>query len=265
MINVNLSTSWDWKTNIFETASNITANPTTGSVPPQVVNGALYQGTQDDDSIYLYGGTTSYANVSFPGWQGPVAPTYSLWSYDPGSAQWSQFDVSHNAPYRPSNGAAAEAVDQGLAFYYNGELDNGSSEQELGIIAGTNVFLSGMVVINTTDQTARNLSTAQVSGDLARAHARMQYIPGAGEKGVLVLIGGSTFPANQLHSTDIVNLVYHTASLKWSQYADLFVSYQWPRSMYLTSLLSIMPQHQMESGTNKTPRIRTRLKYQVRA
>ncbi|CAD6584293.1 MAG: hypothetical protein ASARMPRED_001726 [Alectoria sarmentosa] len=207
MINVNLSTSWDWKTNIFETASNITANPTTGSVPPQVVNGALYQGTQDDDSIYLYGGTTSYANVSFPGWQGPVAPTYSLWSYDPGSAQWSQFDVSHNAPYRPSNGAAAEAVDQGLAFYYNGELDNGSSEQELGIIAGTNVFLSGMVVINTTDQTARNLSTAQVSGDLARAHARMQYIPGAGEKGVLVLIGGSTFPANQLHSTDIVNLL----------------------------------------------------------
>lgn len=226
VINVNLSTSWDWKANISETATNVTANPRTGSVPPQVISGTLYQGTQDDDSIYLYGGTTSYANVSFPGWQGPVVPTYSLWSYDPESAQWSQFDVSQNAPYRPSNGAAAEAVDQGLAFYFNGELDNGSSGQELGIIAGANVFVGGMVVINTTDQTARNLSTAQVSADLARARGRMQYIPGVGEKGIVVLIGGSTFPANQLHSTDIVNLVNHTTSLKLSQYADHSVSYQ---------------------------------------
>lgn len=225
MITVNLNTSWDWKANISETAVNITADPTTGSVPPQVVRGTLYQGTEDDDSIYLYGGTTSYANVSFPGWQNSVAPTYSLWSYDPGSTQWSQFDVSQNAPYRPSNGAAAEAVDQGLAFYFNGELDSGSSQQ-LGIIAGTNVFVSGMVVINTTDQNARNLSTAQVSPDLARARGRMQYIPGAGEKGVLVLIGGSSFPANQLDSTDVVNLVRSTTSLKGLQYADLCGRYQ---------------------------------------
>lgn len=59
MINVDLSTSWDWKINISETATNITANPITGSIPPQVVRGTLYQGTEDDDSIYLYGGTTS--------------------------------------------------------------------------------------------------------------------------------------------------------------------------------------------------------------
>ena len=161
MINVNLSTSWDWKTNISETSTNITANPTTGSVPPQVIRGALYQGTRDDDRIFLYGGTTSLANTSFPGWQGPVPPTYSLWSFDTKSTQWSQFDVSHNAPYRPSNGAAAEAVDQSLAFYFNGELGSGSLQQ-MEIISGTNIFLSGMIVINTTDQTARNLSTVQV-------------------------------------------------------------------------------------------------------
>ncbi len=213
MINVNLSNSWDWKTNISVTASNVTADRSTGSLPPQVVRGTLYQGTQKDDSLYLYGGTTSYANASFPGWQPPYPSTYSLWSYDPKSTQWSQFDVGQYAPNRPSNGAAAEAVDQGLAFYYNGELDSGSS-QDNGIITGTNVFISGMVVINTTDQTSKNLSTAQVSVDLARARGRMQYVPGAGEKGILILIGGSSFQANLLDSTDILNLVTPTTPVE---------------------------------------------------
>lgn len=225
MINVNLSTSWDWRANISETAINITTNPTNGSVPPQVVRGTLYQGPRDDDRIYLYGGTTSFANTSFPGWQTPVAPTYSLWSYDPKSAEWSEFDVSHNAPHRPSNGAAAEAVDQSLAFYFNGELDNGSSQQ-LGISRDTNVFLGGMVVIDTTDKAARNLSTAQVNANLARARGRMQYIPGVGEKGILVLIGGSTYPANQFDSTDTPSLVWHSTLTKGLQYTDLLISYQ---------------------------------------
>ena len=207
MININVSTSWDWKANISETATNITANPTTGSIPPQVVRGTLYQGNQSDDTVYLYGGTTSSAKTNFPGWQAAVAPTYSLWSYDTKSTQWSQFDISQNAPNRPSNGAAAEAVEQGLAFFFNGELDSGSASDS-GIISGNNVFISGMVVINTNDQTARNLSTAQVSADLARARGRMQYIPGVGKNGILVLIGGSSFSANQLDSTDIVNLVW---------------------------------------------------------
>ena len=206
VVNVDLSTSWDWKTNISETSTNITANPTTGSTPPQVVRGTLYQGPEDDDSIYLYGGTTSFQNTSFPGWQNPAPPTYSLWSFDTKSTQWSQFDISHHVPYRPSNGAAAEAVDQSLAFYFNGELDSGSSSQ-WGSFSDNNVLLSGMVVINTTDRTARNLSTAQVDAHLARVRGRMQYLPGVGEKGALVLIGGSTNPANQPNSTDIVNLV----------------------------------------------------------
>ncbi|KAL9070535.1 MAG: hypothetical protein Q9161_004832 [Pseudevernia consocians] len=140
MINVNLTSSWDWKKNISETASNITVDPSTGSLPPQVVRGTLYQGTQNDNSIYLYGGTTSYTNTSFPGWQPPYPSTYSLWSYNPGSTQWTQFDIGQYAPNRPSNGAAAEAVDQGLAFYFNGELDSGSSQGN-GLITGTNVFL----------------------------------------------------------------------------------------------------------------------------
>ena len=211
MIKVNLSTSWDWKVNISEIASNITVYPSTGTLPPQVVRGTLYQGNEDDDRIYLYGGTTSFANTSFPGWQPPLPSAYSLWSYDVVSRQWSQIEVGNNAPYRPSSGAAAEALDQGLVFYFNGEFDSGSW-QEIGIVSGTNVFVSGMVVINTTDHTMRNLSTAQVSVDSARARGRMQYVPGVGLKGILVLIGGSSFPANQLDGTDVINPVWHSFS-----------------------------------------------------
>ena len=198
---------------LAKSAFNITANPTTGSVPPQVVRGTMYHGSQGDDGIYLYGGTTSYANTSFPGWQPPTPSTYTLWSYDTRSRQWTHYNVEQSAPYRPSNGAAAEAVDQGLAFYFNGELDSGSS-QGIDIMNLTSVFVSGMVVVNTTDQTARNLSTAQVSIDQARARGRMQYVPGIGEKGILVLIGGSTFPANQLNNMDSGNFVSRKMSVE---------------------------------------------------
>ena len=211
VINLDLRISWDSPANI-EIASNVTANPNTGFLPPQVVRGALYQGSQSEDSIYLYGGTTSYANTSFPGWQPPTPNTYTLWSYDPLSTQWSNFDVSQVAPLRPGNGAAAEAVDQGLAFYFNGEIDSGSF-QETGVKNGSYDLVKGMVVINTTDQTARNLSTAQVSSNSARAGGRMQYIPGVGEKGILVLIGGSTFPVPPAMFNGIVDLVWYTVSL----------------------------------------------------
>lgn len=117
------------------------------------------------------------------------------------STQWSDIDLGEVAPLRPNYGAAAQAVDQGIAFYFNGQLDSGSSKN-LGIPNVTQVFLSGTVVINTTDQTARNLSTAQVSPDLARAGGEMQYLPEVGEKGALVLIGGTNNPSNQFSSTN---------------------------------------------------------------
>ena len=206
MINVDLTLLGIGLANVAESAFNITADPTTGSLPPQVVRGTMYYGSQGDDSIYLYGGTTSYANTSFPGWQPPTPSTYTLWSYDTKSRQWTHYNVERSAPYRPSNGAVAEAVDQGLAFYFNGELDSGSS-QGIDLRNDTSVFITGMIVVNTTDQTARNLSTAQVSTDLARAGGRMQYIPGIGEKGILVLIGGSIFPANDLNNVNSETLV----------------------------------------------------------
>lgn len=179
-------------------------------MPPQVVRGTLYQGAPSDSRIFLYGGTTSYANTSFPGWQNPVASTYSLWSLDPDSTTWDQYTIGSNATYRPSSGAAAEAPDQGLAFYFNGMIDNGSSAETVILgVNNVNVFLPGMIVINTTnpDQSTRNLSTSALTGNQARARGQMQYVPNVGKNGILVQIGGSSKPVTELTDTELVNLV----------------------------------------------------------
>lgn len=210
MININLTSSWDWKNNISETTTNITANTDTGSLPPQVVRGTLYQGAPSDSRIFLYGGTTSYANTSFPGWQNPDASTYSLWSFDPDSTTWDQYTIGSNATYRPSSGAAAEASDQGLAFYFNGLIDNGSSSETVILgVNNVNVFLPGMIVINTTDpdQTTRNLSTSALTGNQARARGKMQYVPNVGKNGILVQLGGSSKAVSDLNDLELVNLI----------------------------------------------------------
>lgn len=207
LIKVNLTTSWDWKTNISETFTNITKNPKTGSLPPQGVRGAFFQGSSDDNNFYYYGGTTSFLNTSFPGWTPPAPSAYSLWSYDTVTEQWGQYDLRPSIPNRPNSGAAAEAPDQKLMFYFNGVIDNGSSTATENLGPSAVRFLDGMVVMNMTDNTARNLSTTAVSQDLPRARGNMQYIPNIGKNGILVLIGGSNKPVDQLNDSDNVGLV----------------------------------------------------------
>ena len=210
MIEVDLTSSWDWKTNISETLTNITANPDTGSFPPQVVRGTLYQGTPSDSRIFLYGGTTSHANTSFPGWRPPEASTYSLWSFDPNSTNWGQYSLGTNEIYRPSSGAAAEAPDQGLAFYFNGLIDNGSSTDTVILgVNNVNVFLPGMIVIDTTNpgQSTRNLSTSALTNSQARARGQMQYVPNVGENGILIQVGGSSKAVTELNNAEFVDMV----------------------------------------------------------
>jgi hypothetical protein len=107
------------------------------------------------------------------------------------SLLWDQYDVTSESPMRPSNGLAAEAPNLGLAFYFNGEVDSGSSieTQPLGNYA--KAFLEGMVVINSTSQTAVNVSTAAAVGNLARTRGVAEYIPDIGGSGILVLTGGT--------------------------------------------------------------------------
>lgn len=191
LIAVDLSQSWDWKTNISQRVIAKKANPMTGSTEPNgLVRGALYHGMDADDNIYMWGGTTSYLNSSFPGWESPYVPIYSLWSYNIVSGTWDQYDLTLNVPHRPSSASSAEVPELGLAFYFNGELDRGS-EKDSGIGVNDTVFIPGMIMIDTQNQTARNLSTNAVVGDQPRTRGKMQYVPGVGKKGILVQIGGN--------------------------------------------------------------------------
>lgn len=175
-------------------AKNKTENPNTGTLPPTLVRGALYAGSEDDPNVYLYGGTTSYVNTSFPGFQWPNSSQYALWSYGTLDKSWGQYDLSVSAPYRPAGGAYADATDQGLAFYMNGFIDNGTSsglEHEYNLMR----YLDGLIVIDTTTQQVKNLSTSSLE-NTPRAKSGLVYLPNVGTKGALVSMGGVTKPTS---------------------------------------------------------------------
>ncbi|KAA8651738.1 hypothetical protein EYZ11_000059 [Aspergillus tanneri] len=194
LIEVDMRTSWDWKLNISITTVNKTTNPQTGTEPPLVVRGALFSGPASDPNIYLYGGTTSFLNTSFPGFQPPASPQYALWSYSVPDTKWDQYDVTLSVQYRPAGGAYAEAPDQGLAFYLNGLINNGTSNR-LAKIDNFERYLDGLIVIDMKSKSATNVSTDSLR-DSPRVKGGMTYLSNVGSSGVLVAVGGVTKPSS---------------------------------------------------------------------
>ena len=207
LIQIDLAQSWNWKTNISEIALIKKANPSTGTLPPVLSRGALFYGSDSDVNVYLYGGAVSYVNDTFPGFQDPQPPQYTLWSYDASQDQWGQYDTSLSVANRPSSGSFAEARDQQLGFFFNGMLEKGSQISTESFGYTDHVFLDGMVVVNTSDHTARNLSTTAVVGNQPRARGRMQYIDDVGGRGILVQIGGKQFSPGMESDDDVGDLV----------------------------------------------------------
>ena len=136
----------------------------------------MWPGQDEDDNIYLWGGTTSYMNTSFPGFQNPYPATYSLWSYNIVNKTWGQYDVTDGSPNRPSSGSSTYSKDSALGFYFNGQLDSGSSQETQDLGDSAKVFLEGMIVVDTNKRTAQNVSTAAVVGNLPRTRGRMIYV-----------------------------------------------------------------------------------------
>ncbi|EAW07453.1 putative cell wall anchored protein [Aspergillus clavatus NRRL 1] len=194
LIEIDMTSSWDWKQNISIRAIPKKSNPKTGADPPVVVRGALYAGASSDQSIYQYGGAVSYANTSFPGLRRPTSSQYALWSYNTSQEVWDRYDVTLGTEYRPAGGAYAEAQDQGLAFYLNGFINNGTSN-DLEHWDNFRRYLDGLIVIDTHSQMATNISTSSLA-NFPRAKGGMVYIPGIGPKGILVAIGGITKPTS---------------------------------------------------------------------
>ncbi|KAJ5621744.1 hypothetical protein N7528_006527 [Penicillium herquei] len=167
-----------------------TADTNTGTDPPVNIRGALFAGTEDDDSVYTYGGTVSWVNESFPGFQWPTAPAYTLWSYGISSGDWDQYDISLDAPYRPAGGAYAEATDQGLGFYLNGFIDNGSSSL-YSDLTNFQRYLDGLIVLDISTQEAVNISTSELT-HYPRAMGGLVSLPNLGSQGIMVSMGGMT-------------------------------------------------------------------------
>ena len=146
-----------------------------------------------DENLYIFGGSTSQLNGSFST-NYPDPSTYSLWSYNTTDNSWDQYDVSAAVPERPSRGAYAEAADQGLGFYLGGELNAGSSTTTHGL-GNQTLGLQGMTMLNLTDYTkSRNLSTSFYP-DAGVVSSTLTYVPGLGDNGILVGMGGTQISA----------------------------------------------------------------------
>ena len=176
-------------------------------MPPIVAKGALWAGTSKDDNIWLWGGTTSYINTSFPGFQEPYPAQYSLWSFNTANYTWNQHDVTDGSPNRPSRGSSTFSKDQALGFYFNGQLDSGSSQETQNLANTTTIPLEGMIIVNTDNQTAQNVSTSAVVGDMPRTGGGLQYVSGFGGKGILFQIGGNQKHVNDTSNSDTDDLI----------------------------------------------------------
>lgn len=197
MITIPLNTTWDWKTNITVSAQAKNAtSPTTGTLPPSQIRGHMFHGPSDKAEVYVYGGTTYMGNQSFNAYTAPDAAAYHLWSYTYGpNYPWGQYAGS--TAWMPNHGAGAEAIDQGLGFYLNGQVDWGTSSRTLDTFPKTESLympVKGMVVLDLNTQTSKNISTAKLGDGATRVGGSMEYLPSVGRMGALVALGGQIQP-----------------------------------------------------------------------
>jgi hypothetical protein len=197
IITIPLNSTWDWKSNITidAQAKNIT-NPTTGTPPPSLIRGHMFHGPNDQPNVYVYGGTTFMGNQSFEAFKRPDSSAYPLWAYTYGTSNpWVQY--SRDTEWTPNHGAATEAIDQGLAFYLNGQVDWGTTSRTIDIFPHTEdiyVPLEGMVVLDLKTQEGKNISTAGLRGGVPRVGGTMEYFASIGRTGVLIALGGQIQP-----------------------------------------------------------------------
>ncbi|KAJ9607384.1 hypothetical protein H2200_008457 [Cladophialophora chaetospira] len=219
LITVDMSASWDWKTNVSISQYGKTESGSVAGMkwPVNIHDGALFGGLNDSSSLTMFGGSTSGFNQSFPNYLVPPDTRYGIWTYDIDGDLWTAVDTSGVLDTIPSWGASAEAPDQGVAFYVGGQIDGGTanSTQFLG---DDTVGVPGMVVIETGTNTIKNI-TGLSAIKTNRQGGGLVYVDNFGKSGVLVLIGGQTqtdgyLPMNEIKIFDIgtMDLTDHSGS-----------------------------------------------------
>jgi hypothetical protein len=184
------------KVNISQFAIAKTPNPKTGSSPPSLIGGAVFQGPSTSDLIYTYGGSFFQSNSTY-GNPPPDPVTYSLWSYARSSNEWSQYDISGVSQVRPSDGSSAEAPDQGLGFWRGGQVNNASDSGSTGLGNGV-IAVEGLLVVNMTGSlpVARNISAVDLhSGNVGGS---LTYVADVADDGILVAMGGLIKPIGEI-------------------------------------------------------------------
>ncbi|KAK4035008.1 hypothetical protein C8A01DRAFT_48726 [Parachaetomium inaequale] len=227
-LTLDLTKSWD-------TSSPALRSLPQPSGPPAVSLGYLWN---DYNNLYLYGG--QFADNPFVE-PGPI----STWKYSISSQTWTEYssprtsagknaDPGDRPVQRAAEGAGLSVPELGLSWYFGGHLDQSTTPGWSNQIA--RVYLKSLLefthpgytndgVFSLADDTGageggayRNITEGGLQTDDGfpeRADGVLVFVPGWGEKGVLIgLAGGSndTF-VNDLSTLD----VYDIARCEWYQ------------------------------------------------
>jgi hypothetical protein len=201
--------SWDWAVDatIGQTYINKTQSKANFSIPSNARSATFVNDA--DNRLYTFGGSVSNYNISFPGYTVPDDEKYSLYSYDLVTDTFERYPQT-NLTTHPASCAAANIPALGLGFCYGGMIDNGT-DIEVNMNSTPKAFLTGMVVLDLNSQTSRNLSTKAVEVE-GRSRAGLHYVPGIGQKGILVMMGGGIKAVDNYNSSFAGSLVCNSSN-----------------------------------------------------
>ncbi|KAL8937065.1 MAG: hypothetical protein Q9216_004614 [Gyalolechia sp. 2 TL-2023] len=206
------------------------------SGPPAVANGYLWSSY---DSLFLYGGIVSDSPPAVP-------DQYSLWEYrikggnwvehrNPKTSEGNNSDSGNQAVLRSGEGAGISVPELGRGYYFAGHYDHyttpGWSIQterlylksllEFTFPGYSNDGVQNLVGGETAgnDGVWRNITQGGIQ-DTARfpnrADGSLVYVPGFGDQGILLSIGGGT--ADSFSQMNVID-VYDIANSTWYKQA----------------------------------------------
>ncbi|KAL8824250.1 MAG: hypothetical protein Q9191_005188 [Dirinaria sp. TL-2023a] len=220
----------------FQISSPILKGLPQPSGPPAVANAYLWQSY---DTLYLYGGEVSDTPRAYP-------QPYSLWAYDIPSGQWTEHsnpktsagnnsDDGNQPVQQASEGAGVSVPQLGRGYYFAGHLDAYNTPGwPLPI---PRVYLKSMIEYTFpgftndgvqdlsggkkagSDGVWRNITQGGIQDTFAftiRADSAVVYVPGFGDQGILLSLGGGTnMSFSQMNIID----VYDIATSSWYKQA----------------------------------------------
>jgi hypothetical protein len=104
LVLVDMNSSWDSKTNVSITPQKHSMGGSVSGLswPLSVQKGAMFSGWPGNSDLYMYGGTTSGFNKSFPGYEIAPSPRTGLWYFNAASKLWIGVDTSFWVSTTPS-------------------------------------------------------------------------------------------------------------------------------------------------------------------